>query len=163
MYDTAGASGLTILKNVIHAFNDSEFDLIVSTGTDQQIVDIPAIASNITLKEWVPTNEIAKECSLIIHHGGHGSCMLSLVHGIPSIVIPTFSEREFNARQLSGLGVGYFIPSDNLTPRGLLDLTRKCINDETLRSNSRNWSAEIKRRNYGGAEEAKRLIMNLIM
>ena len=162
MYDTSGPSGLTILENVLHAFQDTEYDVIISTGADQILDNVPKTSSNITITDWVPTTQLAKECSLMVHHGGHGSCMLGLVHGIPSVVTPTFSEREFNARQLEEINAGTFITPDNLTPSYLLEVVNESLNNNQLISNAKRWSEELQNRAYGGPLKAKEHIMKLI-
>lgn len=47
-----------------------------------------------------------KDCDLAVHHGGHSSCMGSIYHNKPSIVIPSNSERDWNAQRLDQFGIG---------------------------------------------------------
>ena len=48
---------------------------------------------------------------MIIHHGGHGSTLTALAAGTPALIIPTYSERESNARRAAALGVAlYLVP-----------------------------------------------------
>jgi UDP:flavonoid glycosyltransferase YjiC (YdhE family) len=42
----------------------------------------------------------------MIHHGGHGSTLTALAAGTPALIIPTFSERESNARRVAAVGAG---------------------------------------------------------
>jgi len=46
---------------------------------------------------------------LLIHHGGYGSCQTGLFTGTPTLAIPTFSERESNARRIAAVGAGDFV------------------------------------------------------
>ena len=63
---------------------------------------------------------------------------------------------------MNALGVGKWIPPNKLTPDRLLNLTRNVIDDGDLESRSKQWSAELDKRNYGGPDRAKKLIMNLL-
>jgi len=161
MHDTSGPSGITIFKHTIEAFDGTEFEVRIATGMGQDSVPELSYGRNLSVLEWVPSSQI-KASRLMIHHGGHGSCMSSLVNAIPSLIIPTFSEREFNARQMNALGVGKWIPPNELTPDRLLNMARNMINDGDLDSKSKQWSAELDKQNYGGPALAKKLIMNLL-
>jgi UDP:flavonoid glycosyltransferase YjiC (YdhE family) len=40
------------------------------------------------------------------HHGGYGSCQTGLVPGTPALILPTFPERESNARRIRQMEAG---------------------------------------------------------
>jgi UDP:flavonoid glycosyltransferase YjiC (YdhE family) len=47
----------------------------------------------------------------MIHHGGHGFTLTALAAGTPALIIPTYSERESNARHAAALGAAlYLVP-----------------------------------------------------
>lgn len=163
MHDSAGPSGLTILQNIIDAFSNSEFDVIIATGEGQLPKNMPLLADNIILTDWVPVTQLINDCDITIHHGGHGSCMLGMQQGIQSLVIPTTSEREFNARQLHELGLGAFILPDEITPKRLFDDVYKLINNTVILNHSKEWSQELLRRGYGGAKQAAKAIERFIL
>ncbi|WP_270167292.1 glycosyltransferase [Paenibacillus sp. SYP-B4298] len=158
LHDSAGPSGLTILKNTVEALNHTEFEVIISTGVGQKLEEAPYTAPNITLTDWVSANDLIKECDLMIHHGGHGSIMLSLLNEVPSIAIPTFSEREYNARQLKDLGAGDYILPNELTPDKLVLQIRAILGNPEIKQAASYWANEVKNRNYGGEEQAAELI-----
>lgn len=58
---------------------------------------------------FVPGLAMAARSDLLIHHGGYGLCQTGLYTGTPAVIIPTFSERENNARRVAALGAGDFV------------------------------------------------------
>ena len=162
LYDSAGPSGFTILQNVIHAFGGKNIDVIVSTGLEQSLENVVEVPNNIQIVDWVPAAKLIKKCHLTIHHGGHGSCMLNIINGVPAIIIPTFSEREFNARQFNELGVGNFIPLNELNGKSLYAEAERIICDKAYTIKASEWAEVLKKRNYGGGIEAKRHIMETL-
>jgi UDP:flavonoid glycosyltransferase YjiC (YdhE family) len=105
---------------------------------------------------------MAERCDLLIHHGGYGSCQTALYAGKPSVMLPTFSERESNARRITALGAGAIVPIEMVAGK-------KCVNVEELRMTVRQVLAapsfsECARqigeqmRVYGGASLAAHLI-----
>ncbi len=156
-----GATGMVLLKEAVKAFNNTEFDVILSTGTGQELPNNLETAENITISEWVPVNKVIPQCDLMIHHGGHGCCLQSIGHGVPSLVIPTMDEREYNARQLYDMGVGLFILPEELNPELLLTSARAMVNDRKMKEKARSCS-EFYRDRKDGPATAARKIMELI-
>lgn len=164
MYDTAGPSGLNILKNVISAFNNTNYNVIISVGLGQKkyITNIPQFSSNIKIYEWVPSYEIAKKSKLLIHHGGHGCCMMGILCGVPSLIIPTFSEREFNARQMEKLHVGKYLYPNEFNDQLLYRTAHEIIMNKKMYDSVQKWETKIKQRKYGGPVLAQKKILELI-
>ncbi|NDI35966.1 nucleotide disphospho-sugar-binding domain-containing protein [Chengkuizengella sediminis] len=111
--DGAGNSGLFVLYHSLLTLTQSHYKVLVSIAKDEtlpkEITNL--LTNNIKIVRWFNPSMI-KDKKLFIHHGGHGSCMASLKYETPSIIIPTISEREFNARQVKKLGIGeYVVPA----------------------------------------------------
>jgi UDP:flavonoid glycosyltransferase YjiC (YdhE family) len=85
--------------------------------------------------------------------------MAAIQAGVPSLVIPTFQEREFNARQLHALGLGDFITPEELTAERLAREVAAAVEDgAAIRANLRRWQETLAARRYGGAALAVREI-----
>lgn len=161
LHDTGGDSGILILEKIVQALANTKYNVLVTTGLGQQLDKEKYSAPNIHLFEWLPINKIIGHCGLFIHHGGHGSCMAAVSNGVPSLVIPTFQEREYNARQLHLLGAGDFILPHELTANALREKIESCLNNSSLRSNAVHWKNKLAERNYNGAQLAAEAIQQL--
>lgn len=161
LYDSGGDSGILILEKIVQALADTHYNVLLTTGLGQQLDTAKYTAPNIHLFEWLPINKAITHCGLFIHHGGHGSCMAAVQQGIPSLVIPTFQEREYNARQLNILGLGDFILPHELSVNALYQKIQKCFNDPSLISNAADWKNKLLERNYNGAQLAAAAIRKL--
>lgn len=163
LYDSAGASGLTILMNVVRAFRDTSFNVLISTGLNQDLTEVPDdLPDHITVTDWVPASAITRRCGLMIHHGGHGSCMLGLMNAVPSIVIPTVSEREYNARQLKELEGCSMIKPDEINPERLYRTSQHVYQNEEMIQSLKKWKKQVEERNYGGPREAAEHVAALV-
>jgi hypothetical protein len=161
LYDTGGESGILILDTIMQALANTQYNVLLTTGLGQQLDRSKYSAPNIHLFDWLPVNKAIPHCGLFVHHGGHGSCMAAISHGVPSLVIPTFQEREFNARQLNLLGLGDFILPHELTANVLREKIDESINNSLRRSNAINWLHKLSQRNYQGAKLAADAINRL--
>jgi UDP:flavonoid glycosyltransferase YjiC (YdhE family) len=103
----------------------------------------------------------------MIHHGGYGSCQTGLYTGTPSVIIPTFSERESNARRIASLGVGEFVlPQTISTNKKEIDLSefrqkvKKVLSTSSYYDNAERYSEKLK--TYRGPIKAAEIIENFI-
>ena len=162
LYDTGGDSGILILEKIVEALANSKYNVLITTGLGQQLDKEKYAAPNIHLLDWLPINKAIDHCGLFIHHGGHGSCMAAVLHGVPSLVIPTFQEREYNARQLNLLGLADFILPHELTAAALRSKIESCLSNRSLFANALHWKNKLIARNYNGAQLAARAIHQLV-
>lgn len=160
LYDSGGDSGILILEKIVEALANTKYNVLITTGLGQQLDKEKYAAPNIHLFEWLPINKAIDHCGLFIHHGGHGSCMAAVAKGIPSLVIPTFQEREYNARQLSLLGLADFILPHQLNA-DLYAKIEASFNNALLHANALQWKNKLAQRNYNGAQVAARAIQQL--
>lgn len=172
MKDFVGESGLFLLKTATEFLSDIEATVVISHGgvlvPHHGAEDFPdyldgySIPENMQLVDWIPLSEAYGMSSLVIHHAGHGSCMATFEYGTPALVIPTHSEREYNARALEKLGVGRMILPDDLNKENLLHTINELLINSSYRKKAQYWKNELKRRDYGGAKRVANLIEELI-
>jgi UDP:flavonoid glycosyltransferase YjiC (YdhE family) len=105
---------------------------------------------------------MAERCDLLIHHGGYGSCQTGLYAGKPSVILPTYSERESNARRIAALGAGAIVPVENTSTGKRVDVdelrqtVRHVLATPTFAQNAKKISEKM--RSYGGTSQAASLI-----
>jgi hypothetical protein len=92
----------------------------LTTGHDELPRELLPLPVNCRHEAYLPGLAMADHADLLIHHGGYGSCQTGLFAGKPAVIMPTFSERESNARRVAALGAAY---DDSLKGRdaGVLD------------------------------------------
>ena len=103
----AGRSGeKKLFEQVLHIFDKSEYQVLVSTAGKVPAKLFENLSANVKFMDWVDGEAAIHHSDLVIHHGGYGTTMETLLAGKPSIVIPSHSEQEGNGRRLDELGVG---------------------------------------------------------
>ena len=110
-YSGPGAawSSEVVLKACIEALAGDDFHIVLSLGHQSLPEEYWQLPHNFRLVKYVPGLSMARRCDLMLHHGGYGSCQTGLVTGTPAVIVPTFSERESNARRIAGLGAGELV------------------------------------------------------
>jgi len=89
---------------------------LVTVGEDRDLGELGPLPANVTVERWVPQDEVLAHASAVVTHGGHGSTLGALAHGVPVAVVPLFSlDQWFNAEAVERAGAGVALGSDRLT------------------------------------------------
>jgi UDP:flavonoid glycosyltransferase YjiC (YdhE family) len=155
-----------ILGACIEALGDEDVQVVLTTGHHPIPEHYLPLPENFRFEPFLPGLRLAKRCDLMIHHGGYGSCQTGLISGTPAVIIPTFSERESNARRIAALGAGEFVlpetTSDGEKRIEINSLKKKVMNvlEKSEYRESAGKYGEVLR-SYGGVEGAVDLIENM--
>ena len=151
-----------ILDACIKILKDVDVQVVLTTGHHPLPQSCLPLPSNFIHHPYVPGLKMAARADLLIHHGGYGSCQTGLFTGTPSLIIPTFSERESNARRIAALGAGEFVLPTCQNKKRKIDLDElkhKLIQMLTTESYTQKANdMQVHLQQYGGAERAVQLI-----
>lgn len=114
------ARGLEMFRAVIDALTPEPVELVVTVGDAVDPTSLGPTASNVRIERFVPQADLLPDCTVVIHHGGAGTMMGALVHGVPQLVLPQGADNLVNARLVEGAGAGAIIDADSLTAETVL-------------------------------------------
>jgi UDP:flavonoid glycosyltransferase YjiC (YdhE family) len=153
---------MVVLQSCIAALAEENIDVVLTSGYHALPKQVLPLPSNFHHAPYVPGLTMAERSDLLIHHGGYGSCQTGLYMGKPAVIIPTFSERESNARRVAGTGAGTFVQVESgaegkrVNVEELRAKIKHVLSDPAFADNARRISQRM--RSYGGASKAARLI-----
>jgi UDP:flavonoid glycosyltransferase YjiC (YdhE family) len=149
------------------ALADQPFHVVLSLGHQHLSGAVASPPANFQCVPFAPGLAMAERCDLMIHHGGYGSCQTGLVSGTPALILPTFSERESNARRIRQMEAGEYVLPQPGGPQGkyfdpdeVLQKTKMLLGDPRYRENAAKYGRKLA--SYGGVAEAVRLIEGFI-
>lgn len=97
-------------------------------------------------REPQPMNEIIARSSLIIHHGGNGTCCAALSGGRPQVLVPTHMEARLSANALVDLKLGRLLLAKELGSDTLPEMLEEAAADVAMAERAVARSQEIKAR-----------------
>ena len=154
---------MIVLRACIEALAEEDVQVVLTTGYHNLPVEPASLPANFGYEPYVPGIAMAQRSDLLIHHGGHGASMTGPYTGRPAVIIPTFSERESNARRIAALGAADFIvPTEDASSEKHVSVeevrakVKHVLCDPSFAVNAGRIGEEMRR--YGGAPEAARLI-----
>lgn len=152
-----------VIYACIEAFKDGDVKVVLSSGHQPLPKDVLPLPSNFRYLPFLPGLTMAERSDLLIHHGGYGSCQTGLFTGTPALIIPTYSERESNARRVAGAGAGDFVlPTTDALGLKRADAAEvrekasRILSDSSYKENARRVSEKL--RAYDGVRYAASLI-----
>ena len=94
-----------LIDRVCAAVADLELDPTLTLGpaVGREAVHIPGGVEVLPLADH---DRLMSECSLVICHGGLGTVLRALAHGVPLLVLPLGRDQAFNASRVEELGAG---------------------------------------------------------
>ncbi|MHA2249269.1 MAG: nucleotide disphospho-sugar-binding domain-containing protein [Candidatus Kariarchaeaceae archaeon] len=158
-----------VLDACISAFDNQEMHVVLTTGHHELPAKYQKLPTNFQHASYIPAGlALAKKCDLLVHHGGYGSSQTGLFTGTPALVIPTFSERESNARRIASAKAGdYVLPTSDsrgvgkkVDPSTVRQRALNILGDPTYLENARIIQKTLE--SYGGASEAAGIIDNFL-
>jgi UDP:flavonoid glycosyltransferase YjiC (YdhE family) len=160
------ADSAVVLRACVAALAREDVQVVLTTGHHPLPKGTLPLPPNFRHELFVPGLAMARRSDLMIHHGGFGSCQTGFVTGTPALVLPTYSERESNARRVASVGAGEFlVPPTRATGTepslidGLRSRVRLLLSDPSYARNAKRIGEEMAA--LGGAEEAARKIEQL--
>lgn len=127
---TAGSpmdGGSGFFKVFIDALRDSPYHCILSIGSNIPESALGPLPSNFEVNRHASHLEILPHVALSVCHGGMGSTLEALYHGVPVLAIPMNPRTEEVAFRLRELGLGTSVSRRALTP----DQALACVNEMT--------------------------------
>jgi len=152
-----------IIQAAVQVLAEEDVTVILTTGHHELPEELLPLPDNFYFAKYLPGLRLAEICDLMIHHGGYGSCQTGLYTGTPAVIIPTFSERESNARRIAALSAGEFVlPVLNAVNEKAVDLNefrakvKMVLATPSYLKNAKKYSKLLK--TFGGPQKAAQKI-----
>ncbi len=104
---------------------------VVATLPAREREKLGAVPGNARLVEYVPLHALAPTCAAMVTHGGPGTVLTGLAHGVPQLLSP--NARMFDIPVLAGLvegaGAGRVVDPDRLDAATVTEGVRALLED----------------------------------
>ncbi|MCJ0872556.1 nucleotide disphospho-sugar-binding domain-containing protein [Streptomyces sp. AP-93] len=116
----------------IEAFADTDMHVVMTVGHSVDPTGLGPVPDTIEIHSSVPQLDVLAHAAAFVTHGGMGSAMEALAHGVPLVVVPQMAEQQANARQIEHLSLGLHLPREQATPQALRDAVRRVTTDPDI-------------------------------
>ena len=121
---------------IIAALRDEPINLVVAVGRDQDPAAFGPQPPHVRIVRFVAHAALLPHCDLIVTHGGYGTLMATLRHGLPAVVVPIMGDQPRNAQRIADLGAGAVVGPEDRTPEAIRGIVREVLGTPTYRRNA---------------------------
>lgn len=104
-------------------------NVIATCGPHVDPAELGAQPAHVTLRGEIPQAAVLPLCDAVVSHGGSGSVLGALAHGLPSLLIPIGADQPHNARRCAQLGAARVLDALSLTPEGVREAVAALLGD----------------------------------
>jgi UDP:flavonoid glycosyltransferase YjiC (YdhE family) len=140
-----------VLQRLVDAVGRLGIPAIVTTGPSLDPADIVASA-NVDVRRFVPHEQLLPTVRLVVGHGGHGTTMRALAHGVPVLVVPMSSvaDHAMVADAVVAAGAGGRV-SKRASADELARAIAQILDDDGVRENAARLGATLRGRDAAAA------------
>jgi MGT family glycosyltransferase len=132
-----------VLEAILSGLREEPMTLIMTTGRDRDPAAFGLQPLNVHLERYVPQSLLFPFCDLVVTHGGTGTVMAALGHGLPMVILPVAADQPDNARRCGQLGVARVVAPQDQTPEAIQSAARAVLADRSFRVNASRLRDEI--------------------
>jgi UDP:flavonoid glycosyltransferase YjiC (YdhE family) len=117
--------------------------VLLTIGNDLPLDALGAVPANVHVERFVPQGDVLPNAAAVICHGGTGSVLGALAHGVPLVVTSMFADQPLNAERVGAVGAGIGFQPAAATPDALRAALTRVLQEPSFRVGARRLAAEI--------------------
>ena len=132
-----------LLERVIAGLRELPINLVVTVGQDIDPLELGPQPIHVHIERFIPQSSVLPHCDLVVSHGGSGSVIGALAHGLPSVLIPMGADQPLNAERCVELGVAKVLDPIRATPEDVRAAASTVLEDPGYRRSAARIRDEI--------------------
>lgn len=105
-----------LFQRVLAGLSGLPINLVVTVGRQIDPAEFGPQPAHVRIEQYVPQAMLLPYCDAVVSHGGSGSVIGALTHGLPSVLLPMGADQPHNAARCAALGVAIVLDPVRATP-----------------------------------------------
>jgi MGT family glycosyltransferase len=140
---TTDMDELPLLARVLGALAHVEARILATVGDHADPWEIPT-PGNATVSRFVQHAAVLPHADLVISHGGIGTCLAALAHGLPVLCIPLGRDQPVNAAALARTGAAKVLAS-TASPKQIAVAVDELLREPSYRQAAQQMASSLPR------------------
>lgn len=128
-----GRGNDAVFSAIGEALAGEGIDVVLTVGANRDLGDFGALAPNVRVANYIPLAALLDRCDAVISHGGSGTLVGALAHGLPQVILPFGADQFENAARIEALGAGLVVGKGQRTPEAIRAAVRTALDDPRYR------------------------------
>lgn len=155
-----GARGPEVFSKLLVGLRDLDAEIVLTVGRDLGPGAFGLQPAHVHLERFLPLGRLLPRCSLVLFHGGSGTLIQAVAHGLPMVIVPLGADQPDNARRCAELGASRTLDQEHLTPEHVQDVVLDVLHTPSYRERAARLREEFAR--LPGPEFAVELLERLV-
>jgi MGT family glycosyltransferase len=132
-----------LFTRVLTGLRDLPVNVVVTVGHHIDPAEFGPQPANVHIERYIPQAQVLPRCAAVVSHGGSGSVIGALAHGLPSVLIPMGADQPHNAARCAELGVAQVLDAVTATPETVREAVSAVLADPAYRRAAERMRDEI--------------------
>ena len=130
-------------STILRALAEVDATVLATIGRDNEPAELGQLPANVIVECYVPQADVLPLCDVAVGHGGSGSTLGALAHGLPMLLLPHGADQFENAQACASRGVAQVLMPDALTAEGVASAVTALLAQPAPRASAGQVAQEI--------------------
>ncbi|MDX6513152.1 MAG: hypothetical protein QOE36_2656 [Gaiellaceae bacterium] len=134
---------LAVFRLLLEGLADVDCNVVGTVGRNRDPAELAPLPANARVERYIPQSFLLPHCSVVVTHGGSGSTLGALAHGLPMLLVPRGADQFDNAERCTAIGVAKRLLPDELTSAAVRSAVESLLADASYSERARVVAEEI--------------------
>ena len=132
-----GTESGDLLERLLAGLAGIRAEVLLAVGRHIDPADLGTQPDHVRIERYVDQEAVLAEADLVVSHGGSGTMLAALAHGLPQVLTPLGADQGHNALRAETLGFGSVVDAATASGDDLRRAVEEALAGEGLRARAR--------------------------
>ncbi len=122
-----------LFTRVLAGLREVDATCVVTVGNLLDPAEFGPQPEHIHLAKYLPQDDVLPYCDAALTHGGSGSLLGAITHGLPMVLLPMGADQPHNGDRVTDLGLGTVLDVIEATPADIRDAVASVLREPSYR------------------------------
>jgi UDP:flavonoid glycosyltransferase YjiC (YdhE family) len=122
-----------LLPAVLDAISTLDVDIVAAVSAEQRAL-LGVVPQRVRVVVDAPLHHLLGDVDLVVGHGGAGTVLTALHHGLPLLLVPQLPDHAGHAERVLAAGAGAVLTVEQATPQRLREEVQRLLGDGSRRA-----------------------------
>jgi len=131
------------LRTALAGLAGLDVRVLVTVGPLADPGVLGAQPAHVRVERYVPQSQMLASCDAVVSHGGSGTVLATLAHGLPQLCLPQGADQFLNAAAVAGSGAGLSLSPEELGAEAVSAAVERLLVEDSFRRSATSVAASI--------------------
>ncbi len=128
-----------VFRTALDALAELNVRTLVTIGPDGDPDALGTQPAQVRVERYVPQTLVLRRCHTVASHGGSGTVLATLAHGLPQLCLPQGADQFGNAAHIATAGAGLALPPSELTGEAIASAVLRLLHERSFQEVAQRW------------------------